>query len=63
MNESQVYFHLLVFIVTMLLESYWNVVQLSPQVIDANKNLDLSKKNWKVIIQTHCEFKIMNKDN
>ena len=59
---SQVYFYLLVFIVTMLVKCLWNVVLLSSQVIDANENFRFIKKNWKVIIQTHCEIKIMTED-
>ena len=59
---SQVYFYLLDFIVTMLVKCLWNVVLLSSQVIDANENFRFIKKNWKVIIQTHCEIKIMTED-
>ena len=44
---SQVYFYLLVFIVTMLVKCLWNVVLLSSQVIDANGNFRFMKKKLK----------------
>ena len=57
MNGSQVYFHLLVFVVTMLFKRWRTVVLLSSQMIDANENFRFIKKNWKVIIETYCELK------
>ena len=57
MNGSQVYFHLLVFVVTMSFKRWRTVVLLSSQMIDANENFRFIKKNWKVIIETYCELK------